>query len=218
MPVAHSPATPVAETPEGDAWRAVAAPALGPILEAAAQAFYESGFHGASVREIAQRAGLTVPSLYYHHDNKEGLLRAVLMASLDPIVENVERARAARSTPPEQLADVVEAVALAMTIDPRLASIDAAEARYLTSPNLDQYVASRDRLDRALQEVLEAGIASGDFELDDAAAARRAILGMLQAIPRWYHVDGPSRPEQIARDYAQLALRLVGARTIESAR
>ncbi len=44
---------------------------LSPILSAALDAFYEKGFHGASVRDIARRVGVTVPALYYHYDSKE---------------------------------------------------------------------------------------------------------------------------------------------------
>jgi len=56
----------------GADWRLYEPLELTPILTAALEAFYEHGFHGTTVRDIARRVGQTVPSLYYHHDSKEG--------------------------------------------------------------------------------------------------------------------------------------------------
>ena len=48
------------------------------ILDAALEAFAESGYRGTSVREIAARCGLTHPALIYHFPTKADLLLAVL--------------------------------------------------------------------------------------------------------------------------------------------
>jgi AcrR family transcriptional regulator len=47
------------------------------IVEAAAEAFAERGFHGASTRDIAQRAGTNQGLITYHFRTKEELWRAV---------------------------------------------------------------------------------------------------------------------------------------------
>ena len=46
------------------------------LLEAAIQAFSESGFKGTSTRDIADRAGVHHPLITYHFKNKEKLWRA----------------------------------------------------------------------------------------------------------------------------------------------
>jgi AcrR family transcriptional regulator len=40
----------------------------------ALELFLDKGFAATSVREIATNAGVTIPALYYHFDNKDGLL------------------------------------------------------------------------------------------------------------------------------------------------
>jgi AcrR family transcriptional regulator len=49
------------------------------ILATATAMFGESGYRGASLRDIAARCGLTHPGLLYHFPTKAGLLEAVLM-------------------------------------------------------------------------------------------------------------------------------------------
>jgi len=48
------------------------------ILEACIAAFGSGGFHGASMAEIARRAGISHTGLLYHFPQKEALLTAVL--------------------------------------------------------------------------------------------------------------------------------------------
>ncbi|HDH03013.1 MAG TPA: TetR/AcrR family transcriptional regulator [Actinobacteria bacterium] len=47
------------------------------LLEAAAACFYREGFEAASMRTIAEEAGMRTASIYYHFDSKDALLVAV---------------------------------------------------------------------------------------------------------------------------------------------
>lgn len=55
------------------------------IIEAAMRLFAESGFDGASTRDIAREAGVNAPALQYYFDNKEG----VYLACIEQFVERV---------------------------------------------------------------------------------------------------------------------------------
>jgi TetR/AcrR family transcriptional regulator len=57
------------------------------VLDAAESVFAESGFAGASVRDIASRAGLNAASLYNYYPGKQELYEAVLDRALFPILE-----------------------------------------------------------------------------------------------------------------------------------
>ncbi|MFF3495258.1 ScbR family autoregulator-binding transcription factor [Streptomyces sp. NPDC002795] len=56
------------------------------ILSAAAEAFDEYGYAGASINLILKRAGLTTGALYFHFDSKEDLARAVMNEQPELIV------------------------------------------------------------------------------------------------------------------------------------
>src|SRR3954449_3709684 len=48
------------------------------ILDTALEVFAQQGFRGASLREIAERVGLSQAGVLHHFDSKEALLAAVL--------------------------------------------------------------------------------------------------------------------------------------------
>lgn len=50
------------------------------LLEAALQQFVANSYHGASMRQIAEAAGLALGSIYNHFSSKEEMLKAVVLA------------------------------------------------------------------------------------------------------------------------------------------
>lgn len=81
---------------------AAISPRIETILAGAAAAFSANGFAATSMREIAQRTGASLGSIYYHFTNKEDILRALICdnfrrvhASLRERLEGVEEPRQA---------------------------------------------------------------------------------------------------------------------------
>lgn len=201
----------VADSPQQH-WRDVRAIPLTPILSAALDAFAEHGYHGTSVRDIAGRVGVTVPALYYHHPNKEGILLSLLGIATDDIGWRVDAAAAeAGAHHVTALQNIVEAIILHMTFRQKLASLDS-EARYLSGDNRETYALPRRRIEETLSTVIRAGLEDGVFTTAEPREAARGILGMLQWIARWYRSDGPLTPAEIARRYIALAMSTVGHR------
>ncbi len=59
------------------------------IKTAALSVFDEKGFHQASIREIAARAGCSLPTLYYYYGSKEHLYEEVVVSSYRQISEQI---------------------------------------------------------------------------------------------------------------------------------
>ena len=75
-PAASAPApTPVVERPTPESGRSARSEA---ILDGAAQMFAEHGYHGASLRNIADQVGLSHPGMLHHFPTKDTLLDAVI--------------------------------------------------------------------------------------------------------------------------------------------
>jgi AcrR family transcriptional regulator len=65
------------------------------IVEAAYQLFIEQGYHATSMRQIVDRAGVTMGGIYNHFPNKEAIWEAVIMTKhpyreIMPLLQNTE--------------------------------------------------------------------------------------------------------------------------------
>ncbi|WP_067668669.1 TetR/AcrR family transcriptional regulator [Nocardia miyunensis] len=191
-------------------WREFAPVQLDPFLENALNAFHENGFHGTTVRDLARRVGVTVPALYYHYENKEALLVALLDSQIHDLIN---RCRAAIEDggvdPVLRFTNFFEAVVLNMTHRVRQSDLDS-EVRHLSPDNRATYAASRKTLELMTMDLVSEGVASGVFSVDDIPETVRALLGMAQSIARWFQIDGPLPPAVIAERYTAIALRIVG--------
>ena len=80
------------------------------ILATALDLFIEQGYDKTSLREIAERVGVTKAALYYHFSSKEEILRTLVQ----PLFEHLESLAAVLATQPdlkawgEGLAAIVE--------------------------------------------------------------------------------------------------------------
>ncbi len=204
------PAAPAAPAGDGAGWRTFGPLALDPVLAAAIDAFVETGYHGAGVRDIARRAGMSVPGLYHHYPSKQDLLVTVLDLTMAELRLRVALARAEGSTAPERFALVVEAMALFHTHRRELASIGASEMRSLAPRDHRRIAGLRNDVQHVLDAEVGAAVAEGSFTTPHPHDAARAVSTMCTALPQWFRADGPSTPEQIAAEYARFALDLMG--------
>ncbi|MEV0685625.1 TetR family transcriptional regulator [Nocardia sp. NPDC050378] len=199
---------PIAEATR--AWREFPPLDIDPVLTAAIESFVETGYHGATMRSIAHRAGMSVPGVYHHYRDKQDLLVRALDLTMDELHWRVGAARSEAATGRDRLIRTVEALALFHTHRRELAFIGASEMRSLDPANRQRITHSRNMIQYLLDEDIDTALAEDDRATDQAKAAGRAIATMCTALPQWFRLDGPSTPEQIATAYADFALGLLG--------
>src|SRR3954452_14631603 len=66
-------------------------PGKAAILRAAVEVMGEDGYEGASIRDMAARAGVSVAALYYHFPSKLDLLREFLDEAYDVTLARLDR-------------------------------------------------------------------------------------------------------------------------------
>lgn len=183
-------------------WREFPPLELDPALAAAIGSFVETGYHGATMRSIAHRAGMSVPGVYHHYRDKQELLVRALDLTMDELHWRVRAARREAATAGVRLRHMVEALALFHTHHRDLAFIGASEMRSLTPANRKRITASRNEIQYLLDADIDAAITEAHLVTEHARVAGRAIATMCTALPQWFRLDGPATPEQIADDYA----------------
>lgn len=194
------------------AWREFPPLDIDPVLAAAIDSFVETGYHGATMRSIAKRAGMSVPGVYHHYRDKQDLLVRALDLTMDELHRRVGAAREEASTGRDRVTRVVEALALFHTHRRELAFIGASEMRSLNPDNRRRITASRNEIQYLLDEDIDTALTEENLSTAHARAAGRAISTMCTALPQWFRLDGPATPEQIATEYADFALGLLGIR------
>ncbi|WP_347954322.1 TetR/AcrR family transcriptional regulator [Gordonia aichiensis] len=181
------------------------------LLDAALEAFAERGFHGTTTRDIASAAGMSPAAVYVHYRSKEDLLhelsRAGHLATIDTIVEADDPAAPAAA----RLASVMGAFAERHARGHTSARIVNYELASLHPDHRREILELRRDITRRVRAIVDSGVESGEFDVDDPRTTTNTLLSMGIDIARWYSDDGALSPTQIRDFYAKLALRVVGA-------
>ena len=186
------------------------------LLEEARVLFGERGFHGVSVRDIAEAAGIRAPSIYKHLESKEELLLQLLTMAHE---EHRARIRAALleagSDPVDQIRALVHAHVLFHAEFSALARVANRELHALAPGNAARVQHIRDDSTQTFIDVINRGIELGAFPVDDSWLATAAISAMGLRVAEWWRRN-PSFPEyeaeHVADQYARFAVRLLVSR------
>ncbi|MCB0165764.1 MAG: TetR/AcrR family transcriptional regulator [Anaerolineae bacterium] len=162
------------------------------ILDAARAVFFELGLEGASLREIAKRAGYTPGAIYTYFNNREEIYAALLSESLERLKEAVD---SADSDPAEPTAPaLLRARAMAFfrfyqdnpqDLDLGFYLFNGAQPRGLT-PELNQQL--NDQLRAALLPIQEMLVSLGLAEAD-AVAETTAIFAHAVGLLMLHHTQ-----------------------------
>lgn len=181
------------------------------ILDAAATCFAERGFHGTSTRDIARQAGLSPAVLYVHYPSKEDVLFEISHRGHQHALARMRDSADSGLCPRERLHEVTYSFTLWHARSHTIARIVNYELAALSPEHFAIIADLRRAIEREMREVVEAGIAAGEFRSERPAATALAILSLGIDLGRWFHDDGQWTPEDVAAHYSQLALRMVGA-------
>lgn len=171
------------------------------IYQAAVEVFYERGFSGASLRMVAARARAQMSSIYYHYQNKQDLLFDVMHRAVSDSTESVRRRLDGCVDPQEQLLRAIEGVVDWHTSYQREAFIADAELPRLEGRYREEIVALRDGQELIFRRILEAGAASGAFEISDVTLVNRMLMTAIAGVAGWYRAEGRHGPDTIAAVY-----------------
>ncbi|MFK0156552.1 TetR/AcrR family transcriptional regulator [Streptomyces sp. NPDC090499] len=154
------------------------------IIRAARASFAENSYAGASLRDIAKRAGITHASLLHHFESKDELLTAVLAQRDDEEWETGFAGGDAHDSPKEYLAETLLAHQKAPELMRLWAELSAAASR-ADHPAHAYFAGRSERVHTYTVEVMKQREAQGrlpeGLDPESAAALLLAVLHGLQA-------------------------------------
>jgi len=159
------------------------------ILRAARTVFFEHGFHGATVDNVAERAEVSKGTVYLYFESKETILAHLLLEGLDELVGELEEAFAAGDPLPadERLRRLGWAYLRFFQQEPTyfrfLMAMDRGRFRETVTPDLYREVleASMEGLNWAVRAV-EQGIEDGVFMRCDVRQAAATLWATLNGV------------------------------------
>ncbi len=181
------------------------------LLLSALDAFLARGFHAATTREIAERAGMSPAAVYVHWKAKHDLLFEISRIGHQAVLDAVEQAlEDASDDPMERVHAFVSAFASWHAENHALARVIQYEFKKLPRGQFRQIVGIRDRFEELMRGELERGVAAGVFDVADLEGTTLAVLSLCIDLARWYE-PGPEHnsAEAVGDLYAQLVLRML---------
>jgi AcrR family transcriptional regulator len=180
------------------------------VLDAALTRFAARGYHGTALSEIAAALDVRTPSLYNHMRSKHDLLLTIVERTVHGVLDDFHAAVAGRTDPLERLHHAVLVYARRHATRRREALVVNRDTSSLEEPHRTAMQDARRAHEHALRAVIADGVSEGRFEVESPALASFAIREMCVSIARWFNDDGPLAAEQVAREYTEFALTIVG--------
>ncbi|MCV7184396.1 TetR family transcriptional regulator [Mycolicibacterium murale] len=211
QPGRNTPATAPADTASAAHWRSFPPMDLDAVTAAAIATFVDTGYHGSTIRTIAQRAGMSLSGVYHYYPSKQLILVTILDLTMDEVEWRTHGAAAEADEPLRRLQFQVEALALFHTLRADLAFIGSSEMRSLEQPDRTRIAARRSAIQHLIDRDIRAAIAEGSAHCSTPLETGRAISTMCTSLPQWFDTSGPTSAQEIAERYAQMALQMIGA-------
>lgn len=183
------------------------------IRAAATRLIARHGYEGLSMRRLAEEIGLQAAAIYRYYPNKQAILVCVMEVHATEMLEGWRAARPGDGSsggPATRLEAFTR-----FHIRHHWSRIDGLsvshlELRSLAPENFARIEVVRNRYEREVVTILEAGVASGAFVRMDERVTARAIIALLNGLTTWYRPDGPIGRAEIEDMYWRMVARLAG--------
>lgn len=182
------------------------------IVAAAVEVFYKKGYAKSTLEEVADAIHVTKPFIYSHFKSKHDLLAEICSRALIVSHEALNRASSQPATPSEKLAMIARDFMYSLLTHQAHSVIYSREEKELDPDVCKTINQLRRDFDHKLEEVIAAGVATGEFTVQDVGLAAMAIIGIVAWSQFWYRPGGRLTKEQTADGVAHLVMSMVGAR------
>ncbi|MBO9445932.1 TetR/AcrR family transcriptional regulator [Ruegeria sp. R14_0] len=151
------------------------------ILEAAVICFLERGYHQTGVRDIANKAGVSLGNLYNHFGGKHDVLVEIAMlerSDLDQFLGILE----SKAPGPTVLRKFMRAYAKYLAVAENVILTLEISSEALRQPDIAQlFMENRAKLTRALEAVVSRGIKDGDLRaVPDTFQTSQLVIEVLE--------------------------------------
>ena len=179
-------------------------------IQAAVELFYERGYENTTLEAVAERLGVTKPFIYAHFGSKAELLAEICGRGIRSSLDSINDVLARKQTATQKLKLLGQSFVASVLKEQKHIAIFAREEKNLAPEDFVRISNMRRDFDAKLCKLLDAGIATGEFNLVDSRIAALAIGGLVSWIYVWYRPQGRLAQVDLADEMSELILSMVG--------
>jgi TetR/AcrR family transcriptional regulator, cholesterol catabolism regulator len=179
------------------------------VLDAAATAFAQKGYLGASTKEIADALGVRQATLYYYFPSKEAALAAICELGVKSFIENLRAILTQQIPSAEKLRAAIANHLLPLRAHPEADYIRVFLRHRHELPDEPRHtVAALARTYQALiEQLFVEAIAAGEFRADlDSRLATLAMLGLCNSVIGARALPRASTIDDFIAEYARILI------------
>ena len=167
------------------------------LLDVGRALFAERGYPGASIEEVAHRAGVSKPVVYEHFGGKEGLYAVVVDREMRWLLELITSALSAAEHPRELLEQA--ALALLGYIQDRTDGFRILVRDSPVATEGGSFSSLLGEIARRVEHILGREFATRGYDTELAALFSQALVGMVALTGQWWlEVRSPGKDEVAA--------------------
>ena len=180
------------------------------VLQVSGRLFWDNGYLGTSIDDIASAAHVNKASIYYYFHSKSDILFELAMSFINSLIEVVRPIVESDLEPLKKLEAFVDRHLIYSLDRLGFSGIGQRERRNLPARMMREYTEKRDEYERLFRRILEEGVAQKQFHVRDPKLAAKFCLGLLNSTALWFKEKGKYSPEKIAQEQYLFVLSALG--------
>ncbi|MFC1819566.1 TetR/AcrR family transcriptional regulator [Thermodesulfobacteriota bacterium] len=175
------------------------------IIQNIAELFYEKGYEKTTIRDISRSSNISKPGLYYHFENKQEMLFAIIDDFMTTVLTNLKENIGLIKSPQEKLLFIIQSHIRFFVKYPAQTKVVIYEVHSLEGDYVVRFKKKQVEYIKIIKNILKEIIKDTDTKID-IHVSTFCLIGMLNWIVQWYKPEGKVSPESLAREIWVLLL------------
>ncbi len=179
------------------------------ILKSATELYASKGFDGTSVRDIADKVGLSVPGMFHYFSSKEEILYEIMTAFMDDAYRKIMEIYTADIDPIEKLSEICKFYVEQYAGHKHQLTILISERKSLIPEHRQTCIKKERDYVKALRNLFEELAKRKLLKPIDHSILAFIFFGMVHWTYRWYNpkVKGGIGPNELGIIFSEVFLR-----------
>lgn len=178
------------------------------ILRTAANLFNRKGYYETTIEDIANELRMTKGAIYYYVDSKEDLLfQCHTLVATENILE-LQKVVNSDDNPVVKLEKAIRAIISYIVSETAVFSV-VNRFNMPSGEMREKIIQQRDEFEQLFQSILEEGMKTGDFKIENVKLMRLLLVGSINFIPNWFKPIDDESNQEMVDFFTNKLLRLV---------